>query len=56
MNSIFITYPCDWIAEWFVKVFHRIHAPYAPYYDQSLSANVSELLMVDRNGRLVTDL
>lgn len=53
MNNVFITYPCDWIGEWFVKVFHRIHAP---CYGQSWSADVSELLMVGRNGCLVTDL
>lgn len=53
VNSVFITYPYDWITEWFVKVFHRIHAP---CYGQSLSADVSELPMVDRNGCLVTDL
>lgn len=53
INSIFITYPCDWIAVWFVKVFHRIHAP---CYGRNLSAGVSGLLMVDRNGHFVTDL
>lgn len=48
-----VTDPCDPMTEWFAMVFRRTSAP---CYGPSLSADVSELPMVGRNGHLVTDL
>lgn len=52
-NRFSITDPCDQIVEWFAWVFRRTSAP---CYGPSLTADVSELPMVGRNGHLVTDL